>query len=79
MIGAAMMSGFVITQIASLTPHATEADLRISGQLLILCSVLNQTFASLGVVLMSAGIIFWSLDLSAAPDTRGLWAFSDYW
>jgi hypothetical protein len=36
MMGAAMVSGFVITQIASLTPHATDADLRISGQLLIL-------------------------------------------
>jgi hypothetical protein len=67
MIGAAMVSGFVITQVASLTPHATDADLRISGQLLILCSVLNQTFASLGVLLMSAGIIFWSLDLFRGP------------
>lgn len=67
MIGAAMMSGFVITQIASLAPHTTEADLRISGQLLILCSVLNRTFASLGVVLMSAGILLWSLDLLRSP------------
>jgi hypothetical protein len=67
MIGAAMVSGFVITQLASLTPHATDADLRISGQLLILCSVLNQTFASLGVLLMSAGIILWSLDLFRGP------------
>ena len=67
MIGAAMMSGFVITQIASLIPHATDADLRISGQLLILCSVLNHTFASLGVLLMSVGIVFWSLDLLRGP------------
>jgi hypothetical protein len=63
MMGAAMMSGFVITQVASLTPHATEADLQSSAQLLILCRVLNQTFASLGVVLMSAGIVLWSIDL----------------
>jgi hypothetical protein len=67
MIGAAMMSGFVITQIASLTPHATDPDRRISGHLLILCSVLNQTFASLGVLLMSVGIVFWSLDLLRGP------------
>ena len=63
MMSAAMMSGFVITQVASLTPHATEADLQSSAQLLILCRVLNQTFASLGVVLMSAGIVLWSIDL----------------
>ena len=67
MIGAAMMSGFVITQLASLTPHATDADLRISGQLLILCGVLNQTFASFGVLLMSVGTVFWSLDLWRGP------------
>ncbi len=58
-----MMSGFVITQVASLTPHSTEADLQSSAQLLILCRVLNQTFASLGVVLMSAGIVLWTIDL----------------
>jgi hypothetical protein len=67
MIGAAMMSGFVITQVASLAPRVTEADLHTSGQLLILCSVLNQKFAGLGVVLMSVGIVLWSLDLLRSP------------
>jgi hypothetical protein len=67
MMSAAMVSGFVITQTASLTSHANDADLRILGQLLILCGVLNQTFASLGVLLMSAGIVFWSLDLWRGP------------
>jgi hypothetical protein len=67
MICAAMMSGFVTTKIASLAPHATEADLQYSGLLLILCSVLNQTFANLGVVLMSVGIVLWSIDLLRSP------------
>ena len=63
MIIAATMSGFVVGQLASLTPHATVADLQINAQLLILCRVLNQSFAGLATVLMSAGILFWSLDL----------------
>lgn len=67
MIGAATMSGFVITQFASLTPHATETDLQNAGQILILCTVLNQTLSSLGVVLMSTGIVLWSLDLLRSP------------
>ena len=67
MIGAAMISGFVIAQVASLTPHVAEADLQTSGSLIILCSVLNQTFASLGVVLMSVAIVLWSLDLLRSP------------
>jgi hypothetical protein len=67
MIGAAMMSGFVITKVAALAPHATAAELQSSGLLLILCSVLNQTFANLGVVLMSAGVVLWSIDLLRSP------------
>jgi hypothetical protein len=67
MIDAAMMSGFVITQIASLTPHVTDADLQSSRQLLILCSVLNRTLANFGAVLMSAGILLWSIDLLRSP------------
>ncbi|MDB5975509.1 MAG: hypothetical protein JWR07_2269 [Nevskia sp.] len=63
MIIAATMSGFVVGQLASLTPHATVEDLQINAQLLILCHVLNQSFASLATILMSAGILFWSLDL----------------
>jgi hypothetical protein len=63
MIGAALMSGFVIGHVAAATAHLPDADLRTSAQLLNFCSVLNQTFANLGAILMSLGIVFWSIDL----------------
>jgi hypothetical protein len=63
MIGAALMSGFVITQVASMAAHVPEPDLRSSAQLINFCAVLNQTFANLGAVLMSLGIVCWSIDL----------------
>lgn len=63
MIGAALMSGFVIGRVAAATAHLADADLRTSAQLLNFCSVLNQTFANLGAILMSFGIVFWSIDL----------------
>jgi hypothetical protein len=63
MIGAALVSGFIITGLASMIPHATAVDLQINRQLLLLCRVLNQSCASLAVVAMSVGIVCWSLDL----------------
>jgi hypothetical protein len=63
MIGAASMSGFVIGHVAAAAPHVADADLRTTAQLLNFCSVLNQTFANLGAILMSLGIVFWSVDL----------------
>jgi len=63
MLGAALVDGFVVTGVASLTPHGTAVDLQINAQLLILCRVMNQSCANFGVVAMSAGIGCWSLDL----------------
>jgi hypothetical protein len=63
MLGAALVSGFVFSDLASLTPHVTAVDLQINEQLFILCRVLNRTCANFGVVAMSAGIGFWSVDL----------------
>jgi hypothetical protein len=63
MIGAALVSGFIVTNLASLLPHQTPVDLQINAQLLILCRVLNQSCANLAVVAMSAGIVCWSLEL----------------
>jgi hypothetical protein len=63
MIGAAMVSGFIITDLMELTPHTTPTDLQINAQLLILCRVLNQACANFGAVAMSAGIALWSADL----------------
>jgi hypothetical protein len=63
MIGAALLSGFVVSGLMSLTPHLTPTDLQINAQLLTLCRVLNQSYANFGAVAMSAGIALWSLDL----------------
>jgi hypothetical protein len=63
MVGAALVSGFIITGVASLIPHATAVDLQIDQQILFLCRVLNQSCANFAVVAMSAGIVCWSVDL----------------
>ena len=63
MLGAAMVSGFIITGLAASTPHLTSADLQINAQLLTLCRILNQTWANFGAIAMSAGIALWSADL----------------
>jgi hypothetical protein len=70
MIGAAMVSGFIITGLCALVPHATPVDLQINRQLLMLCRVLNQSCANFAVVAMSVGIVCWSLDLCHEPGTR---------
>jgi hypothetical protein len=70
MIGAALVSGYIITGLASLMPHATEVDLQINRQLLLLCRVLNQSCANFAVVAMSAGIVCWSLDLCRDSGSR---------
>jgi hypothetical protein len=63
MLGAAMVSGFIIPGFSAHTPHATTVDLQINAQLLVLCAVLNQTWAKFGAISMSAGIGLWSIDL----------------
>ena len=70
MIGAAMVSGFIVPSLAALLPHLTPIDLQIDRQLLILCRVLNQWCANVAVVAMSAGIVCWSLDLCADAGLR---------
>ncbi len=67
MIVAAMMSGFVIARVAAAAPHTGAADLLVSAQLLNFTSTLNQVFANTGAILMSVGIVAWSVDLLLAP------------
>jgi hypothetical protein len=64
MTAAALVSGFIFSNLTSLIPHVTAVDLQIYSQLLILCRVLNQACANFAVLAMSAGIVCWSLDLS---------------
>ena len=63
MLGAAMVSGFIISDLVAYTPHATATDLQINAQILTLCRILNQTWAKFGAIAMSAGIGLWSVDL----------------
>jgi hypothetical protein len=63
MLIAALVSGFVVTQVAVLTPHDTPVDLQINRQLFILCGILNQACANFGVFAISAGIALWAVDL----------------
>jgi hypothetical protein len=60
---AALVSGFVVSSLTSVVPHVTQIDLQINFQVLMLCKVLNQVCATFAVVMMSAGIVSWSLDL----------------
>jgi hypothetical protein len=76
MIGAALVSGFVLSDLARLLPHATAADSPDLESLFILCRVLNRTCANFGVMAMSVGIACWSLDLLGAFGMRrvvGVW------
>jgi hypothetical protein len=63
MMGAALVSGFILPGIVVATPHTTPTDLAINAQLLVLCRVLNQSCANAATVGLSAGILCWSIDL----------------
>lgn len=69
MIGAALVSGFVLPDVATSLPRSSTNDLQIAGSLLIYCRLLNQACAGCATVAMSAGIALWSIDLLA---DRGL-------
>lgn len=70
MVGAALVSGFVITGLAPLIPHGTVPELLIGRQMLVLCGVLNRSCADFAVVAMSVGIFCWSLDLCRDTGSR---------
>ena len=63
MLGAGMVSGFVLPEVLGLTPHTSATDLDINLQLILLCRALNQSCANFATVALSTGIIFWSYDL----------------
>jgi hypothetical protein len=76
MIGAALVSGFVLPDLANALPHATAGDGPGLNSIFILCRVLNRTCANFGVVAMSVGIGCWSLDLLKTPGLKravGAW------
>lgn len=63
MIGAAAVSGFVTSRIPSLLPDAGGEELHVIALLINLSGFLNQAFANIGAVAMSAGILVWSIGL----------------
>jgi hypothetical protein len=63
MIGAALVSGWIVGNLVASTPHATDLDRQINAQLLALCGVANRACASVAAVAMSAGIASWSLHM----------------
>ena len=76
MIGAALVSGFVVADVASMIPRETAGDLQVARPLLALCGILNQACADVGAVAMSIGIGLWSLDLLRERGVaRGVGAF----
>ena len=60
MMGAGLVSGFILPGVVALTPHVSPNDLAINAQLMILCRVLNQSCANVATVAISAGILCWS-------------------
>jgi len=63
MIGAALINGFILADLARSLPHSAAADKPGLESMFILCRVVNQTCAKFGVVAMSAGVGCWSIDL----------------
>ena len=70
-IGAALINGFVVDDLASHYVGAVQADLSVLKNMLRLTWAMNQALAGLGVLASSAGIVFFSLQLlQIGPLTR---------
>ncbi len=63
MMGAGLVSGFILPGVIAATPHSSAIDLAINSQMLSLCRVLNQSCANAATIAISAGILCWSIDL----------------
>lgn len=60
MVGAALVSGFIIAALAERYVDATPAEMEAAMPSFHLASSANQALAKTGAVAMSAGIFFWS-------------------
>ena len=63
MIVAAMISGFLIPEIAARYAAASPNGLQFAVQVIAICADTNQLFAKLGVIGMSLAMLLWSIDL----------------
>jgi len=67
MTGAALVGGFVAPAVAHVNPGVTGADLQQMVAFMTFAMLLNQALAPCGAILMSVGIVAWSLDLGRGP------------
>jgi hypothetical protein len=67
MTGAALVGGFVAPAVAHVNPGVTAADLQQTVAFLSFAMLVNQALAPCGAILMSVGIVAWSLDLRRGP------------
>ncbi len=63
MIGAALIDGFLIPDIASRSIGTSSQNVATTTQLLSACALLIQILTKLGVAAVSIGIFAWSMDL----------------
>ncbi len=63
MISAALIDGFVITQLAAGHANATDAEIQALAPVINLCFGVNQISATAGIVAASIAILCWSLAL----------------
>lgn len=63
MLGAALVSGFLVVDVASHLAYSTPAEEHAARQLLMWCHAINQVLAKAGTAALSAGIALWSIDL----------------
>ncbi len=67
MVGAALVSGFLVPGLAERYVDATPAEMEAVVPVLHFCHEANQTLAKAGTMAMSAGIFLWSLVLLTRP------------
>jgi hypothetical protein len=68
-IGAALIDGFVIPDIAARYVRVSPDDIKAAVPLLLFCAIAIQNLTKLGFIAMSAGIFVWSASLIHSPGT----------
>jgi len=78
MLGAGTVSGFILPDVLSLTPHTSATDLDINLQVIFLCRALNQSCANFATVGYRRGSFSGlAIYCAAKPDGAGRWELQD--
>jgi hypothetical protein len=67
MIGAALIDGFLIPQIAARYAGARPDVITFAAQILSVCAMTIQILAQFGVLALSSAVVLWSADLVQTP------------